>query len=123
VTRAAAPAWRDAAFSQLDWTMRGARRRLGLPVGQHQAWMVRTERWKYVHWSSGFRPQLFDLAADPDEFQDLGADPAQEGVRAALRERLLAWFAGLKRRTTLTWPEAETSTDAHKRAGVFYGEW
>ncbi len=119
----AADIWRDAAFSELDWTFRGARRRLGEVIGQHQAWMVRTARWKYVHWSSGYRPQLFDLEADPQEFHDLGADPAREAVRQEMRERLLAWFAGLKRRTTLSWAEAELRTDRHKQAGVFYGEW
>ena len=41
----------------------------------------------------------------------------------AMRERLLAWFTTLKRRTTLTWAEAEFRTDAHKRAHVFLGEW
>jgi arylsulfatase A-like enzyme len=120
---AGADPWRDAVFSELDWTFRGARRRLGLGTGQHHAWMVRTDRWKYVHWTDGFRPMLFDLAADPQEFHDLGADPALEGVREALRARLLAWFTGLKRRTTLTWAEAELRTDRHKAAGVFYGEW
>lgn len=123
LTRGQAPPWRDAVFSELDWTFRGARRRLGLPTGNHHAWMVRTARWKYVHWTDGFRPMLFDLAADPQEFRDLGADPALEGVREAMRDRLLAWFTGLKRRTTLTWAEAEFRTDRHKAAGVFYGEW
>jgi arylsulfatase A-like enzyme len=115
--------WRDAAFSELDWTFRGARRRLDERTGHHHAWMVRTDRWKYVHWTSGYRPQLFDLAADPEEFHDLGADPAHEAVRERLRERLLAWFTGLKRRTTLTWAEAELRTDSYKKAGVFFGEW
>ncbi len=123
LTRGAEVPWRDAVFSELDWTFRGARRRLGLPTGHHHAWMVRTADWKYVHWSSGMRPQLFDLRADPDEFHDRGADPVLEGVRDAMRERLLAWFASLKRRTTITFEEAEMRTDSHKRAGVFFGEW
>ncbi len=122
-TRSAAGAWRDCAISELDWTFRGARRRLGLPTGHHHAWMLRTAQWKYVHWSSGMPPQLFDLAADPEEFFDRGTDPALEPIRAAMREKLLAWFAGLKRRTTLTWAEAEFRTDRFKQAGVFYGEW
>ncbi len=115
--------WRDAAISELDWTFRGVRRRLGHATGHHHAWMVRTARWKYVHYTSGYRPQLFDLAADPDEFHDLGADPALQPVRDEMRERLLAWFTGLKRRTTLTWAEAELRTDSHKKAGVLLGEW
>ncbi|MBV1797419.1 sulfatase-like hydrolase/transferase [Siccirubricoccus sp. G192] len=115
--------WREAAFSELDWTFKGARRRLGLPSGQHHAWMVRTARWKYVHWTDGYRPQLFDLEADPQESHDLGADPALAEVREAMRARLLAWFTGLKRRTTITWAEAEQRTDSHKKAGVFFGEW
>jgi arylsulfatase A-like enzyme len=59
----------------------------------------------------------------PEEFHDLGAAATHAGVRDAMRAKLLAWFAGLKRRTTLTWAEAEFRTDRHKAAGVFYGEW
>ncbi len=115
--------WREAAFSELDWTFRGARRRLGHPTGQHMAWMVRTARWKYVHWTGGYRPQLFDLQQDPQEFHDLGADGTLVGVRDAMRHRLLGWFTRLKSRTTITWEEAEQRTDSHKKAGVFLGEW
>ncbi|MDE2991146.1 MAG: sulfatase-like hydrolase/transferase [Chloroflexota bacterium] len=39
------------------------------------AFMLRDERWKYVHYH-GFAPQLFDLANDPEERQDLAGDPA-----------------------------------------------
>lgn len=123
LTRGTARDWRDQAVSELDWTFRGARRRLGLPTGQHRAFMLRTARWKYVHWTSGMPPQLFDLEADPGEFHDRGRDPALEPVRREMRERLLEWATGLKCRTTLTWPEAEFRTDRHKAAGVFYGEW
>lgn len=87
------------------------------------AWMVRTARWKYIHWTGGYRPQLFDLQADRQEFHDLGADGSLAGVREAMRHRLLTWFTGLKSRTTITWAEAEQRTDSHKRAGVFLGEW
>jgi arylsulfatase A-like enzyme len=37
VTRGTAASWRDAVFSELDWTFRGARRRLGHKTGQHHA--------------------------------------------------------------------------------------
>ena len=116
------PAWRDHVVSELDYGYREARRTLGRAPDQCRAWMVRTERWKYVHWQ-GFRPQLFDLAADPDEFDDIGNDVGHEAVRAEMRERLLAWFMRLKRRVTVDNRSVEAATAAHKRAGVFFGQW
>jgi len=55
--------------------------------------MIRRGRWKLVHYE-GYRPQLFDLESDPDEFNDLGEDPAHAEVRQELHERVLAdWSA------------------------------
>ncbi|MGQ3028188.1 MAG: sulfatase/phosphatase domain-containing protein, partial [Ferrovibrionaceae bacterium] len=115
-------AWRDAVFSELDYAYRQARLILGRPADRCRAWMVRTARWKYVHWQD-LPPQLFDLAADPAEFFDLGRDPGHESVRAELRQRLLDWFTGLKRRTTQTLDDVAAGTHRYKQAGVFYGEW
>ena len=42
---------------------------------------VRFGSMKYVH-HVGFEPELFDLAADPDELHDLAADPAYASDRA-----------------------------------------
>jgi len=117
-----APAWRDFVVSELDYGYREARRILGRAPAECRAWMVRTERWKYVHWQ-GFRPQLFDLAADPDEFNDLGDDAGHEAARAEMRERLLGWFMRLKRRVTVDDRSVELATAAHKRAGVYFGQW
>jgi arylsulfatase A-like enzyme len=117
-----ASGWRDAVFSELDYGYREARRILGRPPDACRAWMVRTERWKYVHWQD-FRPQLFDLAADPGEFDDLGEDVAREEVCSEMRERLLAWFMQLKRRVTVTDAQVDAGTAAHRKAGVFFGQW
>ena len=53
--------------SSASWTGPSAARGGGSAIrpAQHMAWMVRTDRWKYVHWTGGYRPQLFDLAARP----------------------------------------------------------
>ncbi len=51
--------------------------------------MLRGGRYKYVHYMND-PPQLFDLAADPDETRDLGADPAHAEARADLARRLSA---------------------------------
>ena len=44
----------------------------GSPVGM---FMLRTDKWKYNCYP-GYPPELFDLAADPDELCDLSQDPA-----------------------------------------------
>jgi arylsulfatase A-like enzyme len=123
LTRAAQVSeWRESVFSELDYGYREARRTLRLKPDECRAWMVRTDRWKYVHWL-GFAPQLFDLDADPDEYCDLGRDSGAEIVRRDMHERLLVWFMRLKRRVTVTDDEVEAATAVHKRAGVFFGQW
>jgi N-acetylglucosamine-6-sulfatase len=50
---------------------------------------VRTERWKYVHWTQ--HPdldELYDLEADPYEMDNRFDDPSLESVRVDLREEL-----------------------------------
>ena len=114
--------WRDCVFSELDYSFRRARRVLDRGVSECRAFMVRTTEWKYVHWQ-GFRPQLFDIAHDPREFNDVGEAPGLEAVRAGLRARLFDWLAGLKRRTTVDAAKVEEGTDAHRRIGIEIGVW
>lgn len=71
----------------------------------------------------GLPPQLFDLRDDPHEFADRGRDPALAAVRDEMLARLREGSLRLKRRTTITLASVEASTDAYKRAGVFYGQW
>ena len=49
--------------------------------------MLRKGRWKYVH-CVRYRPQLFDLEADPEELVDRAADPACRATLAALEAEL-----------------------------------
>jgi len=50
---------------------------------------IRRGPWKLVHYE-GYRPQLFNLEDDPEEFRDLGEDPQYESIRSELSERVLA---------------------------------
>jgi arylsulfatase A-like enzyme len=118
----AVPAWRDCVFSELDYSYRRARVVLGRRADECRGFMVRTAEWKYVDWH-GFRPQLFDLARDQLELNDLGAAAGFERIRSELRDRLFEWLAGLARRTTVSDAQIEARTDAHRRHGVHIGIW
>jgi arylsulfatase A-like enzyme len=113
---------RDAVYAELDYGLRRARKVLHRGVGECRAFMVCTALWKYVHWE-GFRPQLFDLVADPGELCDLGADPRRSAERARLAGRLFDWLATRKRRTTLSEATADARTDTHRQRGIHIGIW
>ena len=103
---AQAPSWREHAISELDYSFRQARRDLGLGANEARAYMVATERWKYVFYER-LRPQLFDLHDDPQELADLGADPAYDAVLRDMADRLFEWSRQRKTRVTMTNADVE----------------
>ena len=54
--------------------------------------MIRTDRWKLIHYPHIDRWQLFDLANDPRELKDLSDDPTQADTIDSLRQKLAAWL-------------------------------
>ena len=114
--------WRDAAFSELDYTFRPARLALGINPYEARAFMVRTANWKYVHYE-GFQPQLFDLNTDPNELRDLGLSPDHAHIRAELHERLFSWLRARRTRTTITEAMAAQRTANTRQRGIIIGEW
>ena len=118
------PDWRDATFSEIDYAGRPPRETLGLAFEDCRAYMVRTDRWKYIL-HERFRPQLFDLRHDPDEFVDLGADPGYTSVRAELHERLFTWLRRRKRGITMPLDRLpDRRSDAQDRElGILIGYW
>jgi len=55
--------------------------------------MIRTREWKYVHRYPYGPHELYDVARDPDERQNLLGDPAQRDRLVELRGRLERWFS------------------------------
>lgn len=53
------------------------------------AFMIRNGRYKYVYYPA-YRPQLFDLEADPEELCDLAIDSAYQSVLADCYQKLCA---------------------------------
>jgi len=65
---------------------------LGLRSTQLNLAVIRTAKWKYVHFAA-LPPLLFDLATDSHCLRNLATDPACASVRIAMAERLLSWRA------------------------------
>ncbi|WP_204301711.1 hypothetical protein, partial [Stenotrophomonas maltophilia] len=63
---------------------------LGRAASECRLFMLFDGRFKYIH-APGFRPMLFDLENDPNEFRDLGDAPDFEAERVRLKEWLLGW--------------------------------
>lgn len=114
--------WRDAVFSELDYSYRQSRLLLDRAPDACRAWMMRTAKWKYIHWQ-GFAPQLFDLENDPLEFRDCAGDATSAPVIDAMRARLLDWFCQRHTRTTVSPDAVAAETHRDREGGVFYGLW
>jgi hypothetical protein len=84
--------------------------------------MLRNQNWKYIEWQ-GFRPQLFNLTEDPEEFSDLGEDPGYAQIRSSLKSELMTWMKGINSRVTLSDQEVANRTDKAKDHGIYYGTW
>ncbi|MGH1331059.1 MAG: alkaline phosphatase family protein [Paracoccaceae bacterium] len=97
-----APDWRDYAVSEFDYSITPAAGRLGLAPRDCRLFMIADERWKFMHAEGGFRPMLFDMKADPDELNDLGADPLYDPVIEMMYERLGRWARRMSQRVTLS---------------------
>ncbi len=114
--------WRSFAISEYDYAMLPVAAKLGVEPRDARLFMVADKRWKYVH-AIGFRPMLYDLEADPDEFRDLGADPAHAGERARLAAALHQWGLRLSQRTTLSDAQVKAMRGKSQRRGILIGVW
>jgi len=116
--------WRDYVISECDFTGREAINILKLAPEDCRIFMIRTTEWKYMLHET-FRPQLYNLKDDPQEFHDLGLDPAYEQVRRELHEQLFAWLRRRKLRTTISPADMDRRfvPGADEKAGFLIGYW
>jgi arylsulfatase A-like enzyme len=63
---------------------------LGLDYRTCDLTVLRTARYKYVHFQS-LPPLLFDLANDPGELRNLADDPASASVMLSMAQKMLSW--------------------------------
>jgi arylsulfatase A-like enzyme len=114
--------WRAVAVSEYDYSMQPAAQKLGVEPRDARLFMIAHERWKLIH-AVGFRPMLFDLAGDPGELNDRGADPACADVRARLEAALSQWGLRLSQRTTRSEQQIRNARGKSARRGILIGVW
>ncbi len=98
--RGEVPAWRDYAISEYDYSVTPQAMKLGLAPRDARLFMVFDGRYKLMHAEGGFRPMLFDLLEDPDEFVDLAKGDAHGDQIARLYEMLGQWGRRMSQRVT-----------------------
>jgi arylsulfatase A-like enzyme len=114
--------WRRFAISEYDYSLLPVAARLGIEPRDARLFMVADRRWKLVH-APPFRPMLYDLATDPHELVDLGADPACEDERRRLMAALHLWGLRLSQRTTLSERQMRERRGKSQRRGILIGVW
>jgi len=92
--------WRDFVISEYDYAFMDARIALDAPPRECWMRMIFDGRFKYVVMEN-YRPMLFDLQGDPNEFNDRGDDPDYADERARLDSLLLKWALQPRQRVTI----------------------
>ena len=114
--------WRDTVFCETDYSFNEARKILNIGASDARAFMIRNKKWKYIHYK-GFRPQLFDLENDPDEFNDLGESKDYANKREEMKELLLERILSRKNRIAATDEFVLKERDYTKDDGIMIGVW
>ncbi|MEO1017953.1 MAG: alkaline phosphatase family protein [Pseudomonadota bacterium] len=114
--------WRENAISEYDYSMRRARKHLNQPVADCRLTMIFDGRWKYVH-AEGFRPMLYDLESDPQEFHDLGDDPDYVPECQRLHEAMFAWARRHHNRVTVPDQRISGRKGDELSKGLIIGFW
>lgn len=110
--------WRKVVISEYDYSVTPMREKLGIRSRDARLFMVFDGRWKMIHAEGGFRPMLFDLENDPNEYRDLGADPGCRDQVARLYGHLHAWGLRLSQRVTRSEQDLESMRGRASRVGI-----
>jgi len=113
---------RDCVVSECDYGEMDFAQQLGRTSDNARMTMLFDGRYKYIH-CLGFKPMLFDLQEDPQEFSDLGVDSGYGAIRSQLGEQMLDWSAGLKNRVTVSQEMFSARQGKAAQVGILIGYW
>ncbi|MEM9581008.1 MAG: sulfatase/phosphatase domain-containing protein, partial [Pseudomonadota bacterium] len=114
--------WRSYAISEYDYSATPMAVKLGLEPKDARLFMVFDGRFKLMHAEGGFRPMLFDLQSDPDEFVDLAKTEDLRQTHADVLDRLydhlLEWGLRMSQRVTRSDADIEAMRGRSMRKGI-----
>ncbi len=94
------PDWRRYVISEYDYSATPQATKLDLAPRDARLFMVFDGRYKMMHSAAGFRPMLFDLQEDPEEFYDLGKGTDHQDIIDRLFSHLHEWGLRMSQRVT-----------------------
>ncbi len=112
------PEWRSYAISEYDYSVTPQCAALGLSSRDARLFMVFDGRYKMIHAEGGFRSMLFDLEADPEEFQDLGKGTSHQAEIDRLYGCLSEWGLRMSQRVTRSEADIKAMRGASARRGI-----
>ncbi len=116
--RAETPDWRDYVISEYDYSATPQCAALGLEPRDARLFMVFDGRYKLMHAEGGFRPMLFDLETDPQEFCDLAKGDSHQAAIDRLYEHLAHWGRRMSQRVTKSDAQIVSSRGGSARKGI-----
>jgi len=112
------PEWRRFAISEFDYSATPQCAKLGLEPRDARLFMVFDGRFKLMHAEGGFRPMLFDLKNDPQEFHDLAKGDSHQGEIDRLYGYLAQWGRRLAQRVTKSEDDIKAMRGRSLRKGI-----
>lgn len=116
--RGETPDWRDFVISEYDYCLTPMRQTLGLSNPDARLFMVFDGRFKMIHAEGGFRPMLFDLQNDPDEFNDLAKTDSHTDQIDRLYGMLATWGRRMAQRVTRSDADLDAMRGRSLRRGI-----
>ncbi|MEH6738591.1 MAG: sulfatase-like hydrolase/transferase [Sulfitobacter sp.] len=116
--RAETPEWREYVISEYDYSATPQCVKLRLEPRDARLFMVFDGRYKMMHAEGGFRPMLFDLSEDPDEFVDLAKGDTHQAEIDRLYEMLARWGRRMSQRVTKSEDDIKAMRGNSGRKGI-----
>ena len=116
--RGETPTWRGYVISEFDYSPTPQSVKLGLDPKDCRLFMIFDGRYKMIHAEGGFRPMLFDLETDPNEFDDLAKGNEHAADIARLYGLLAEWGRRSAQRVTKSDDDIRAMRGRSLRRGI-----